>query len=61
MEFQLGDWVRTDSGLKGRVVDLNDQSSLVELLQDAVFHRLAFSHYRLTRIEPPNDIDCAND
>ena len=56
MEFQVGDWVQTETGLKGRIAHMSRLSAFVEV--DIHFQGgnqiLPFLLSELTKIEPPD-------
>jgi hypothetical protein len=55
MDLQPGDWIQTDTGLKGRIVHLSRMSAFVEV--DVEFQGgnqiLPFLISELTKIDPP--------
>jgi hypothetical protein len=53
MTLQPGDWVKTDSDLKGRVVHVSRLSAFVEVHLEGGVETLPFLLSELTRIDPP--------
>jgi len=53
MDLQLGDWVQTDSNLKGRVIHVTRLSAFVEIHFDGGVEVLPFLLSELTKIDPP--------
>jgi hypothetical protein len=53
MELQPGDWVRTETGLRGRVIHLSRLTAFVELHLDGGVEILPFLLSELTKTDPP--------
>jgi hypothetical protein len=55
MDLQVGDWVQTDTGLKGRLVHLSRMSAFVEVdVELEGGHQiLPFLLSELTKVDPP--------
>ena len=54
-ELGPGDWVETDSGLKGQVVHVNRLTAFVEVHFDGGNEVLPFLLSELARVDPPQD------
>jgi hypothetical protein len=54
MELHPGDWVKTDSNLKGRVIHVSRLSAFVEIRFDGGVETLPFLISELTIIDPPD-------
>jgi hypothetical protein len=54
MELKPGDWVKTDSDLKGRVVHVSRLSAFVEVHLEGGIEILPFLLSELTKIDPPD-------
>jgi hypothetical protein len=53
MELHPGDWVKTDSDLKGRVIHVSRLSAFVEVHLEGGVETLPFLISELTKIDPP--------
>jgi hypothetical protein len=54
MELRPGDWVKTDTDLKGRVVHVSRLSAFVEIHLQGGVEILPFLVSELTKIDPPD-------
>lgn len=54
MQFQDGDWVETDSGLRGRIIHVSRLSAFVELEQAGGNTVVPFLLSEIKRIDPPD-------
>jgi preprotein translocase subunit YajC len=52
--FQAGDWVRTDSGLIGRIILIVDLTAFVDIQQHDSVYTAAYQLSELTKIATPN-------
>ncbi len=57
MQLQDGDWVETDSGLKGRIIHVSRLSAFVELELVGGKEVVPLLLSELKRIDPPDDKD----
>ena len=53
MDLHPGDWVKTDSNLKGRVIHVSRLSAFVEIHFEGGVETLPFLLSELTKIDPP--------
>jgi hypothetical protein len=54
MDLHPGDWVKTDSNLKGRVIHVSRLSAFVEIHFEGGVETLPFLLSELTKIDPPD-------
>ena len=53
--LKVGDWVRTKSGLEGKVVLLHRLSAFIEMSRDSRTTTPSYLLSELTKIDPPKD------
>jgi preprotein translocase subunit YajC len=55
MELQQGDWVETDSGIRGQVIHVSRLTAFVAAELEGGVETLPFLISELRRIDPPHD------
>ena len=57
MEFEIGDWVQTDSGQKGKILLISRLSAFVEIGEGTNCQTICCLISQLTRLDTPEQID----
>ena len=53
MSLQIGDWVRTETGLEGKIVLVSRLSAFIEVLEKTGTRTVSYLLSSLKKIDPP--------
>jgi hypothetical protein len=55
MSLQIGDWVRTETGLEGEIVLVSRLSAFIEVREEKGTRTVSYLLSSLKKIDPPGD------